>query len=774
MPHRWIPDPDGVQSHGHWEPIAPPPTPQQEQASHELMKQTLTLTGATLGGMTLPAVLAPYLAESAIPGALTLPGVLARLTGAGLGGATGRMAAHTPEALVERTTGQPSGTTYGREGLIGGAEGVAAEALPTALEPGLTSAGTVLKWLGRAGLDNPALNMGTRARMAWLRGLAARAAGLGAVGDVTAAFGPIAATEAGGGLQRAGEYLGSGTLSQRAEGGLEWLRNRLFPTPPLSSAEQLAMNAEKYAAARNAPWRVPEPYPKPGWKPDDTIHVNPFGATGSENPEPFVNPPGVGETLDPRAGNATWQEWVRGGRVRGNEPGVTVNPNASTGNPPDWPANGRPPDETILDEYYRRTGQGDYRGAARALPPNAPAQDVVINPRGTTGEPPPGPAVRENPVGFTGPHPDPLEEYYAATARGDTAGAETAFRDWLTRPRAGMGSVGPLAEKTGVGDWRDVYTSLREGLGRDPSAAEIEMGIAAQPGGVVPAEGVKAPPPVLDPAAQAQTAGSVDALQRQAMTPQQLEAAHAKMTAQNAAAREAAAREAEATAPEMMDVPGAFGQTYQTPKPISPTGQPLREAYDAAKMEFFRKNPDVAKILTDAGIVPGTPGAPAPAPDPTRGMTIDPEFNQRLDIAQQAAAQQPASGGSYPLVDPHTGKVSTWTPPTVAQSPIEALQQQLQTPTDAQVAAKRLFRSGTRNNPVRFRTDASGVTVKESDLNDAIQAAYEEMSKRGGGDVETPGAPTAPDEPYPANLTPDQLAEYYKTGIVPPKTPGSF
>lgn len=190
----------------------------------ELLKQFLTIGGTVAGGLM-----------AGPPGAI-------------VGGAAGRMFGHVPEALTASATGQPSDSSFGGDAALGAMEGGAQELVPAVARPFLKGAGRVLTGIGRFGGDNAAWNPMTRAAAAATRGFATT--GMPTAIRTAATAGPVLATTGGSVLDRAGEALGSGTLSTRLRGALGALEERL--TPGLSHADRMAAGAEKYAGERTA------------------------------------------------------------------------------------------------------------------------------------------------------------------------------------------------------------------------------------------------------------------------------------------------------------------------------------------------------------------------------------------------------------------------------------------------------------------------------------------------------------------------------------------
>jgi hypothetical protein len=334
-----------------------PYTPEQQAATQatgmSLLKNLLMTGGMLAGGAT---------------------GVPAALIG---GAALGRMAGHVPEALTEAATGRPSGDTFLDAGLTGAMQGAEAEMVPRVAAPIARVAGKGAVGLGRIFLDTPYPSIRQRAYAALLRGTGARLLGAPEAVQGAAAVGPIIATEAGRRLEGAGARWGEEGLAERLGGAWDALKARLMPA---THAEELAAGAESYAARKAAPWRVPEPYPKPGPTGGDP-HVNPFAYTAEGPAVPWESP--IPEpTVPPEQG--TWAQWRRGGPVTGPEAaGPRVGTKPSTGSPPEWGPTGRPPDPDVTTPGVRSEGFAGTKPSTG---------DVTINPEGavmsTTEQPP--------------------------------------------------------------------------------------------------------------------------------------------------------------------------------------------------------------------------------------------------------------------------------------------------------------------------------------------------------------------------------------------------
>lgn len=206
----------------------PPRTPsgRTDAQDLELLKQFLT-TGGTIAG-----------------------GVLGGPPGAILGGSAGRMLGHVPEAMVSSTTGKPNDSSFGGDAALGAMEGGAQEMLPAVAGPASRFVGRGLKALGRLGGDVPDMGGKGRALAGLVRGIGAREMGLPHAVVGAATVGPTIATEAGSGLERAGEAMGTGTLSKRVRGAMDALAERLQPAS--SHSEQMAAGADKYAGQKTA------------------------------------------------------------------------------------------------------------------------------------------------------------------------------------------------------------------------------------------------------------------------------------------------------------------------------------------------------------------------------------------------------------------------------------------------------------------------------------------------------------------------------------------
>lgn len=192
----------------------------------ELLKQFLT-TGGTIAG-----------------------GLLGGPPGAIAGGAAGRMLGHAPEALFSSTTGRPSDSSFMGDAALGAMEGGAQEMLPAVAGPAMRFGGKALKVIGKTFGDVPDTVYKNRALAGLVRGIGARELGLPHIAQGAATVGPIVASEVGGGLERAGNAVGSGTLSQRVRGGIESLMERLRPAA--THGEQMAAASEHYAGAKTA------------------------------------------------------------------------------------------------------------------------------------------------------------------------------------------------------------------------------------------------------------------------------------------------------------------------------------------------------------------------------------------------------------------------------------------------------------------------------------------------------------------------------------------
>ncbi len=206
----------------------PPRTPsgRTDQNDLETLKQFLTTGGTIAGGML-----------GGPPGAIA-------------GGAAGRMLGHVPEAMLSHTLGQPNDNSFAGDAALGAMEGGVQEMLPAVAGPVAGFAGRGLKAVGRMMGDMPDAGYRGRAIAAAARGFGARELGAPPALVGAATVGPMVASEAGGGLARAGEAMGSGTLSQRVRGAIDALKERL--TPAVTHSEQMAAGAENYAGQKTA------------------------------------------------------------------------------------------------------------------------------------------------------------------------------------------------------------------------------------------------------------------------------------------------------------------------------------------------------------------------------------------------------------------------------------------------------------------------------------------------------------------------------------------
>ena len=202
------------------------PSGRTDQQDLELLKQFLTTGGTVAGGLI-----------GGPPGAI-------------LGGAAGRMVGHVPEAMLTNTTGQPNDSSFMGDAALGAMEGGAQEVLPAVAGPMARYGGRGLKMLGRLTGDLPDAGGKARSLAGLVRGIGARELGLPHVVQGAATGGPMIASEAGSGLERAGEAMGSGTLSQRVRGAMDALAERLRPVA--THGEQMAAGAENYAGQKTA------------------------------------------------------------------------------------------------------------------------------------------------------------------------------------------------------------------------------------------------------------------------------------------------------------------------------------------------------------------------------------------------------------------------------------------------------------------------------------------------------------------------------------------
>lgn len=422
----------------------------------ELLKQFLTLAGATTASALAPEVALPAAAARVAPVvAPWLARALPALASSTVGGAVGRTAASVPTAIWDTLTGQPSSTSLLDEAKTGGKEGALMEGASLAAGPALRLAAGGARWVGKLGgdvmprwvgkLGIPHAEDWWRPATAVLRGLAGRTAGLPAVADVAASTIPPAASWAAPRLEAAGEFLGSRTLGERASGALEWLQSKLpgilKADAPGAAAATAAEAAESPAvAASRARFQARQAAP--------TREAAEAAAARTRVIEPRqMEPWEVG------------QEWVEGSPTPKNPPAAAAAP------PPAAPAPAAP----------RPVGRSQTQWQQFQQPPRqTPAGNIPI------GTPAADPGIELN---LSGPNIEP------------------------------------------------------------PTPMDVLQQQAGAP--------AAPPPPVLDPAAQAirdQTATATERLQQQAgglrrepLTAQQLEDAHAKMTAANAAAREAEA-----------------------------------------------------------------------------------------------------------------------------------------------------------------------------------------------------------------------------------------
>jgi len=186
------------------------------------------LTGGSLGPLQMPPRLGPSgrtdqqdldvlknfmniggAALAATPfGAASLP---LRMGAAALGGMVGRTAGHGIEAMNKAARHDESGPSLGADVGQGLVEGAGAEVAPAIVGKALG--------LGGRGLQAVGDFLGSGASPA-MRGWIGHTVG-GAPGAATAAFGPPAISAVGSGAERAGEAIGTRTLSQRLKDALE-------------------------------------------------------------------------------------------------------------------------------------------------------------------------------------------------------------------------------------------------------------------------------------------------------------------------------------------------------------------------------------------------------------------------------------------------------------------------------------------------------------------------------------------------------------------------
>lgn len=300
---------------------APPPS-SGGWNRNDLLKEILTTGGMVAGGMLAPEIEGPALIAR-----------LLRVGGAAAGGATGRMAGHVPEAVVNAQAGRPSDTTFLDEAKRGAVEGAVGEALPAVAGPVLRGVGRVGRWGGRVLGDTSSMLPWQRTAAAVGRGITARELGLPAAIQGAAAGGPIAATEIGRGAEALGSKIGSGTTSERLQAGLAALRRRLNPPIAPTHAEGLAAGESRFMAARRAeaaqqaaregasdlspdlgervPVRSTEPVPQaepgdfPRWTPRESSPLEDLLKQRSNTvPPPPPAEPSVVDTLRQRTGTA--------------------------------------------------------------------------------------------------------------------------------------------------------------------------------------------------------------------------------------------------------------------------------------------------------------------------------------------------------------------------------------------------------------------------------------------------------------------------------------
>src|SRR5882672_367261 len=166
------------------------------------------------------------------------------------GAALGRMAGHIPEALITRATGVPNDDTFANAGMTGAEQGLEGEMAGRVAGPILSGGGRVLKFIGKALGDDPAAEAYTRARVGGLRSWLGHSVGMPGWATAAAAAGPPMASEAGRGLEAAGEAIGSEGLSSRIRGAVDALKARTAAPPVLTHAEEMAQGAEGFAAGR--------------------------------------------------------------------------------------------------------------------------------------------------------------------------------------------------------------------------------------------------------------------------------------------------------------------------------------------------------------------------------------------------------------------------------------------------------------------------------------------------------------------------------------------
>jgi len=165
-----------------------------DQQDLDVLKNFLNIGGAALAAT-------PF-------GAASLP---LRMGAAALGGAVGRTAGHGIEAMNKAARHDETGPSLGEDIGQGLVEGAGAEVAPAIVGKALG--------LGGRGLQAAGDFLGSGASPS-LRGWIGHTIG-GAPGAAAAAFGPPAISAVGSGAARAGEAIGTRTLSQRLKDALE-------------------------------------------------------------------------------------------------------------------------------------------------------------------------------------------------------------------------------------------------------------------------------------------------------------------------------------------------------------------------------------------------------------------------------------------------------------------------------------------------------------------------------------------------------------------------
>jgi hypothetical protein len=600
IPQTGMPMPSSATGAGSSAPtfVGPPKpvisrTPTSNAEDLETLKQFLTLTGATAGSLALgPGAAAPWLLRAALG-----------ITGATVGGGTGRASADVPVKLFDYAAGRPSSpdTDMGRDFATGAQEGAGLEATSLAAGPALGLAARGARAVGKLGLDVmprwasriPGAEDWWRPATAVLRAALGHTAGLPAAADIAATTIPPAASWAAPRLEWAGEKWGSHTLGEQASRALQWLENRLpgilktdapgaaaaaaadveSPAVAASRARFQARQGAPAAEAAGARTRVIEPDPTgPVSRPDDLSRRDFF-----RDPDLPTQP----------------SEWVEGPPTAKNAP-VDPNFNAGAGDPmlagsQPYPKAGAP----AAPPAPRPVGRSDAQWRQFRQPPRTtPVGNVPI------GAPAVDPGIELN---LTGPN---------------------------VLPPTAADLAAPPAEY-GTGSY---FTE-------NPSTAAS----------------YRSTPPDAAPTAT-ETLQQRAAPARPTYTQQQLEEAHAKMTAANAAAREAEA--------------AAAGPLEGTPNTRTlPTGEVI--PWDDAAAEAGAADFDPVAAFNER-FGTGEPAA-RKATAQERRMSALTNKAIRPDLLPESSGLRDAGDLSF---DPASGEIGKWAdvPETATDRLVRAIQ----------------------------------------------------------------------------------------------------